>query len=159
MWMPSKEPPKRALRAMAVAAEPRGRILIWVYGLEKNRRIAHLSTPLREFLFRRLPVALVHHLSLYPTALPWSARHLAIGRIEYFRLARRLTFKHLRSIVFDQMLPGIAHFWSRAELERLMPGTGLAGVRLAWLDEMSRSAIGRRSDEEDAGRQTAALLR
>ena len=96
------EYPERALRAMAGAAKPGGRILIWVYGLENNRWIAHLLTPVRKFLFSRLPVALVHRLSLYPTALLWLGLRIGIGRIEYFRLARRLTFEHLRSIVLTR---------------------------------------------------------
>jgi len=59
---------------------------------------------------------LVHHLSLYRR---WAvdraaARH---GRIGYFELLRRLAFPHMRSIVFDQMLPKIAHYWPRATVE------------------------------------------
>ncbi len=137
--------PARALAAMAGAAKPGGRVLIWVYGLENNRWIVHGLTPLRRLLFSRLPVALVDHLALYPTALLWLGLRLGMGRIEYFRLLRRLAFRHLRSIVFDQMLPKIAHYWSRAEVEALMRGAGLVEVRLAWVNEMSWSAVGRRA--------------
>lgn len=153
------EYPERALRAMAGAAKPGGRILIWVYGRENNRWVAHLLTPLRKLLFSRLPVALVHHLSLYPTAVLWLGLHLGIGRTEYSRLARRLTFRHLRSIVFDQMLPRIAHYWSRAEVERLMREAGLLDVKLAWVNEMSWSGIGRRAAEEATAPVGAALIR
>ena len=143
--------PERALRAMAGAVKPGGLVLIWVYGLENNRWIARFLTPLRRLLFSRLPIALVHHLSLYPTVLLRLGLRLGIGRSEYFRLLRRLSFRHLRSIVFDQMLPRIAHYWPRAEVERLMHEAGLLDVRLAWVNEMSWSAVGRCGADAGAG--------
>lgn len=139
--------PERALAAMAGAVKPGGRVLIWVYGLENNRWIVRLVTPLRKLLFSRLPIGLLHHLSLYPAALLWFGLRLGIGRVEYFRLLRRLAFRHLRSIVFDQMLPKIAHYWPRAEVERLMSEAGLVEIRLAWINELSWSAIGRRPQD------------
>jgi len=151
--------PERALRAMAGAVKPGGCLLIWVYGLENTRWIARVLTPLRRLLFSRLPVALVHHLSLYPTALLWLGLRLGIGRIEYFRLLRRLTFGHLRSIVFDQMLPRIAHYWPRIEVERLMREAGLLDVKLAWVNEMSWSAVGRRPGDAGAGLTAAPTVR
>ena len=140
--------PERALAAMVGAVKPGGRVLIWVYGLENNRWIVRLLTPLRKLLFSRLPIGLLHHLSLYPAALLWLGLRLGIGRVEYFRLLRRLAFRHLRSIVFDQMLPKIAHYWPRAEVERLMTEAGLVEIRLAWINELSWSAIGRRPQDQ-----------
>lgn len=134
--------PEKALAAMVDAAKPGGQVLIWVYGLENNRWIAHGLTPLRKLLFSRLPIGLVHHLSLYPATALWLALRLGLNSIEYFRLLRRLSFRHLRSIVFDQMLPKIAHYWSRETVMRLMEEAGLRDVKLAWVNEMSWSAIG-----------------
>ena len=134
--------PEKALAAMVAAAKPRGRVLIWVYGLENNHWIAYGLTPLRKLLFSRLPIGLVHHLSLYPAALLWLALRAGLNSIEYFRLLRQLSFPHLRSIVFDQMLPKIAHYWSRDEVAALMRAAGLLNVELRWVNEMSWSAIG-----------------
>jgi len=53
-------------------------------------------------------------------------------------------FGHLRSIVFDQMLPRIAHYWPRAAVQELMETAGLADIRLAPVHQMSWSAIGTR---------------
>lgn len=138
------ESPARALAAMARAVKPGGQVLIWVYGLENNRWIVWLLTPLRRLLFSRLPIGLVHHLSLYPTALLWLALRLGLGRIEYYRLLRSLAFRHLRSIVFDQMLPKIAHYWPPTAVAALLREAGLDDVKLAWVNEMSWSAIGTR---------------
>ena len=132
------EEPKRALAEMVTAAKPGGRVLIWVYGLENNWWIVTVLDPLRKLLFSRLPVAFIHHLATYPTALLWLALRLGFGRITYFRLMRGFSFSHLRSIVFDQMLPRIAHYWPRATVESMMQEQGLRDVRLIWVNEISK---------------------
>lgn len=134
--------PARALAGMAAAVKPGGRVLIWVYGLENNRWIVTFLDPLRKALFSRLPVAMVHHLAIYPTAVLWLLLRAGIGRIAYFQLVRGFSFRHLRSIVFDQMLPKIANYWPRGTVERMMHDAGLTDVRLIWVNEMSWSAIG-----------------
>jgi SAM-dependent methyltransferase len=134
--------PERALAGMVRAAKPGGRVLIWVYGLENNQWIVRLLDPVRKALFSRLPIGLVHHLALYPTAILWLLLRLGFGRIAYFRLLRSFGFRHLRSIVFDQMLPKIAHYWPRETVERMMRQQGLLDVGLIWVNEMSWSAVG-----------------
>ena len=134
--------PDAALGQMVAAAKSGGRVLIWVYGLENNRWIVVFLDPLRKLLFAHLPVNVVHHFALYPTVLLWLALRLGVGRIAYFRLLRRFSFRHLRSIVFDQMMPKIAHYWSRAQVETMMQNQGLRDIRLIWVNEMSWSAIG-----------------
>jgi len=136
--------PERAVRAMAQSVKPGGRVLIWVYGRENNEWIVTLLDPLRKALFSRLPIGLVHHLALYPSVLLWLGLRLGIGRIAYFRFLRRVSFRHLRSIVFDQMLPKIAHYWPREAAIALLHQAGLADVRADWVNEMSWSVIGRR---------------
>jgi SAM-dependent methyltransferase len=134
--------PERALAQMVTAAKPGGRVLVWVYGLENNRWIVALLDPLRKALFARLPVGLVHHMALYPAAILWLLLRLGAGRIAYFRMLRQFTFRHLRAIVFDQMLPKIAHYWPRATVERMLKQQGLLDVRLTWVNEMSWCAVG-----------------
>jgi SAM-dependent methyltransferase len=134
--------PEKALGAMVKAAKPGGKVLIWVYGRENNGLIVHVLTPLRKLIFSRLPIGVVHHLSLYPSLALWAALRLGLNSIEYFRLLRQLSLRHLRSIVFDQMLPKIANYWSRETVEALMRESALVDVRLAWVNEMSWSAIG-----------------
>jgi SAM-dependent methyltransferase len=140
------EHPEVALWQMVKATKPGGQVLIWVYGRENNEWIVNALDPLRRALFSRLPIGLVHHLALYPTALLWTGLRCGVGRTEYSRLIRGMTFRHLRSIVFDQMLPKIANYWPRETVELLMRGAGLEDVRLVWVNEMSWSAIGRKPD-------------
>jgi len=138
------EKPELALANMTRAVKPGGQVTIWVYGLENNRWIVHGLTPLRRALFSRLPIGVTHALSWAPTALLWLALRLGLNQIEYFRLIRQFDFAHLRSIVFDQMLPSIAHYWSQDEVTALMRGAGLEDVRLSWVNEMSWAAVGRK---------------
>ena len=136
------EQPKLALKQMARAANVGGKVAIWVYGAENNRWLTSCLNPARRVLFSRLPIGLVHHLSIYPTAFLWVALRLRIRPIAYFRLISTFSFTHLRSIVFDQMLPRIAHYWSGEEVMSLMKDAGLQEVRLDWVNEMSWAAIG-----------------
>jgi SAM-dependent methyltransferase len=145
--------PERALAQMVRAARPGGRVIIWVYGLENNGWIVRVLDPLRRALFSRLPIEIVHHLSLYAAALLWVTLRLGFGRIEYFQLARRLKFPQLRSIVFDQMLPKIAHYWPRQTVADLMQKAGLTSIELRWVNEMSWSAAGMKPDNDTRDRR------
>ncbi|MBV9561162.1 MAG: class I SAM-dependent methyltransferase [Bradyrhizobium sp.] len=136
------EDPMLALRQMVKAAKPGGKVLIWVYGYENNEWIVRFADPLRKLLFARLPIGVVHHLSLYPTAVLWTLLRAGFGRIAYFQLLKTFSFRHIRSIVFDQMLPRIAHYWDRGTVQRMMDEVGLKNVRLEWVNEISWAAIG-----------------
>ncbi|HKM73952.1 MAG TPA: hypothetical protein VJX94_28480 [Stellaceae bacterium] len=74
----------------------------------------------------------------------WLALKLGLRPIEYFKLLARFRFTHLRSIVFDQMLLRIAHYWPRERVAELMSEAGLEDVRIAAVNQMSWSAIGTR---------------
>ena len=136
--------PEKALAGMAEAVKPGGQVAIWVYGLENNRWLVTILDPLRKALFSRLPIRLVHLLSNVPTAALWVLLRLGYRPTAYFRLLATFGFWHLRSIVFDQMLPKIAHYWARDEVVALMTGAGLDGIEVDWVNEMSWAAIGTR---------------
>ena len=136
------EHPQTAIAQMVRAVKDQGDVLIWVYGLENNEWIVRYADPIRKTLFSWLPIGLVHHLSFYPAAALWLALRLGFGRTEYFGLIRTFSFRHLRSIVFDQMLPKIAHYWPRATVQKMMQDAGLKNVRLQWVNEISWAAIG-----------------
>ena len=136
------EYPEKALKAMVNSVVPGGKVLIWVYGYENNEWIVQYLNPLRKLLFSKLPISLVHFLSLFPASILWLFLKLGIGRIEYFKLIKDFSFWHIRSIVFDQMLPNIANYWAKDEVEDLMRKAGLNEVKLSWVNEMSWSAIG-----------------
>jgi len=142
--------PADALAAMT-RATPGGNVAIWVYGRENNAWIVWAFNPIRKLLFSRLPVSWVHVISIFPTSLLWLALRLGLNRLAYFRLLRTLSFRHLRSIVFDQMLPRIANYWTRAEVLTLMESAGLQDVEIAWVNEISWAARGRARRAQEFG--------
>ncbi|MGA7868602.1 MAG: class I SAM-dependent methyltransferase [Stellaceae bacterium] len=138
------EDPMRALQRMIRAVKPGGRVLIWVYGREGNSWLVFMFDPLRRALFSRMPIAFVHHLSLYPAVPLWLGLRLGLRPNVYLKLLARFKFAHLRSIVFDQMLPRIACYWPREKVVELLAEAGLEDIRIASVNEMSWSAIGTR---------------
>ena len=136
------EKPLDALKQMTKAVKPGAKVMIWVYGYENNEWIVRYFDPLRKLLFARLPIGLTHFLSLFPTALLWLFLHMGLGRLEYFNLLRQTTFRQLRSIVFDQMLPRIANYWKREEVEQLLRDAGLTDLRVVPVNDMSWTAVG-----------------
>ena len=134
--------PGFAIGRMVQAAKPRGHIVIWVYGRENMGMYVHVMTPLRRAFFSWMPVSLVRLLALVPAGILWLLLRLGVFRIEYFRLLRRFSFAHLHHIVFDQMLPHIARYWTREEARSLLEQAGLVDIELHWVNEMSWSVIG-----------------
>ena len=136
--------PEAALKRMTRAAKPGGHILIWVYGRENMGWLMRYFDPIRKTLFSRMPLRLVYHLSLYATVALWLMLRAGLLRLEYYKLLRRLTFPHLRAIVFDQMIPRVANYWKKDFVEALMRGGGLEDIRLVHVNQMSWSAVGRK---------------
>jgi SAM-dependent methyltransferase len=136
--------PERALEAMVRATKPGGHIAVWVYGRENNGWLLSMLDPTRKLLFSWLPVSWVHAFSIVPAAMLWVMLRIGFHQIAYFRLLRTFSFGHLRSIVFDQMMPRIANYWTQLEVDALMRGAGLIDVELFWVNEMSWAARGRK---------------
>ena len=130
---------------MVRAVKPGGVVLIWVYGLENNEWIVRLVSPIRKRVLSRLPIRLLHLLSL-PLGLGlWTAFRLGLGRTEYSALFGRLSLQNAQSIGFDQLLPVIANYWPRKTVQELLVSAGLDGVTLRWVNQNSWSAIGRKA--------------
>ena len=136
--------PIAALQRLTRCVKPGGHVLIWVYGQENMRWLTRYFDPIRRLLFSRMPLSLVYHFSLYASAALWLALRLGLSRLEYYKLLRRLPFRNLRVIVFDQMIPRVANYWPREFVEGLMRSADLVDVRLVHVNEMSWSASGRK---------------
>lgn len=134
--------PELALRKLAQAAKPGGRVLIWVYGYENLEFYVNVLNPLRKLLFSWMPLGLVRLLAWLPTAVLWTLLRAGFTPLEYLRLLRRFSFRHLHHIVFDQMLPRTAFYWRKEQAARLLEQAGLRDIEIAWVNEVSWSVIG-----------------
>lgn len=133
-----------AVRRLREAVKPGGLVLVWLYGRENNGWIVLVLDPIRIHVLSKLPLWFVHWLSWFPTALLWLGLRLGFGRIAYMKLLRQLSFRHLRAIVFDHLIPKIAKYYRKDEAEALLRNAGLDDVQAVWVNEMSWTVIGRR---------------
>ena len=81
-----------------------------------------------------------------------TALNRALPYAPYLTYIAAFPYREQRSIVFDQMLPKIAHYWPRATVEALLREAGLSDIKLNWVNEMSWLAIGTKLVADAAGR-------
>jgi len=118
--------PENALQKMWSCVAPGGDLVLWCYAKEGNRLMLPIIQSFRA-MGSRMPLGFTHAVAKTVTALAWPAIKTFPFRTDYYRRLRTLSFKNVESIIFDQMLPHIAHYWTREDMERL---TGqLAGGR------------------------------
>jgi len=147
--------PDTALANMYTALKPGGTMLVWLYGYENNEWIVRFFNPLRRLLFSKLPLPVVYALSAPATALLWLLLKVGFGRTEYMRLIREFSFRHLRAIVYDHMIPRIANYYREDEAVDLLQKTGLVDVEATWVNEMSWTVTGKKPMTPDAGDDAA----
>lgn len=112
--------PARAIHQLRRALKPGGDILLWVYSRVGFERLLSVLEPVRR-LTGRLPPPLVHQLA-YLLSLPlWAYLQAPLTHRPYFQQLRSFHFAHLHSIVFDQLLPTIARYYTQTEARALLP--------------------------------------
>ncbi len=125
------EDPGLALEKMwrCVSNQPGSSLLLWCYAREGNEA----WLPLIQFaraVGSRLPIRITHAFAKM-IALPlWSVIHLVPWRVDYFKKLRNLSYVNFVSIIFDQMLPRIAHYWSRDQLTALLSPLSSQGASI-----------------------------
>ena len=93
-------------------------LVLWCYGRKGNRLLLPIIQLLRA-IGRRLPIAATHSLAKVVTFVAWPAIQMWPSRTVYYKNLKRLSYRNVESIIFDQMLPEIAHYWTREEVEAL----------------------------------------
>jgi SAM-dependent methyltransferase len=119
------EDPMKALQLMTRSLKPGGTILIWVYSREGNEWIVRYVDPIRKHITSRLPVSLVHLLSYFCSVPLWLFVKLFRGPTRYLRQLASYDFWHIHSIVFDQLIPAVANYWSKEQVSQLFASLGL----------------------------------
>ena len=139
--------PDTAIREMKKALKPGGILLVWLYGYENNEWLIRYFNPARKFLFSKMPLPIVYALSYPATAALWLFLKAGLGRTEYMQLIRTFSFRHLRAIVYDHMIPIIANYYTKDDAIRLLHDQGLEDVAAHWVNEMSWTVIGTKRDD------------
>lgn len=160
--------PERAFASLLDVVQDNGALSVWVYGQENNAWVENVVTPLRESLTSHLPDLALHALSrtaaaqlalasaLYVRMFPSATR---LSYDAYLRHLRKYPQRYLEHIVYDHLVPQLAHYLPRAELERWATSRELSFVLThrnanSWrlLTARSLTALSRWSSTGDGGR-------
>ena len=135
------ENPSLALANLARALRPGGTLLVWLYGYENNEWAVRYINPIRK-MTSRLPLPLTHATSYLFSVPLFLGLRLWTPSSGYFRQISRYPFYHIHSIVFDHLLPRIAHYYKRHEVESLFKSLPLKGYSMNHNRKMSWTVIG-----------------
>lgn len=120
--------PKLAISKLVQATKPGGTFLMWVYGHEGNEWIVRWVNPVRKHFTSKLPPFLLDKIS-YLASIPL---YLFVKTIptqnEYLHQLKGFNFRHIHSIVFDQLLPSVANYWTKEEARALLNDVGLKNI-------------------------------
>lgn len=135
------ENPHLALANLTQAVKPGGTLLVWVYGYEGNEWVVRYINPIRK-VTSRLPLPLTHAVS-YLLSLPlFLALKIWTPKPEYLQQIHRYPFYQIHSIVFDQLLPRIANYYRRNEVEELFSSLPLKEYSIHNNRNMSWTIVG-----------------
>lgn len=123
---------RNALQKMWACVCPGGDLVLWCYAREGNEWMLPLIQALRA-IGSRLPIGTTHLLAKGVALCASPAIKLVPWRTPYYATLKRLSFRNVESIVFDQMLPRIAHYWTRDDVLSLAQSLGGAEVRLEFV--------------------------
>ncbi|MDP3685609.1 MAG: class I SAM-dependent methyltransferase [bacterium] len=137
------EDPGRAVANLVAATKPGGTILVWVYAHEGNERLLRFLRPLRT-ITSRLPTSITHTVAYLCSAPLYVLLRLRQTRHPYAQRMHTWTFRHLHAVVFDQLLPRIARYWTNAEARALFAGLPVTSVRTTWVNRNSWSIVAQR---------------
>jgi len=117
--------PVQGLRQMRGVVKPVHTVVFWVYGLEGNELYLALVRPLR-LVGPRLPSQALVGLSRALASLLWCPLRtsqpiaqsvgIRLPLASYSQLLRRLRFRDLESVVYDQLTPTIARYPKQDEV-------------------------------------------
>jgi len=116
--------PRLAVERLARALKPGGTLILWVYAQEGNARLLFWLDPLRKWVTSRIHPRLTQAIAILMTAVLYG--YLRLGhKSRYLRLLRKRSFRHAEAMVFDQLLPSIAHYWTKEEVLDFVKGLPL----------------------------------
>lgn len=127
--------PQRALAKMSAMLKPGGLLYIWVYGRENNKVYLTIFKPLMK-LTSRLPHWLLNILSfclaiilkIYIAIvsifkfLPWPMKKYVLN------ILKKLDFSLLKLVIYDQLNPKIANYYSQKEIYDLVEAAGFKNI-------------------------------
>lgn len=140
--------PAPVVRAAFEALRPGGRLFVWLYGREGNRAYLAATQPLRA-VTTRLPhgavsaLAKLLNLALKPYVRASRAVPLPLSRY-FVEVFGRMTRDKQVLIIYDQLRPAYAKYYTRAEACALLTSAGFTGVQAHHRHGYSWAVVGTR---------------
>lgn len=133
--------PRKAIKNLIRALKPGGTLLVWLYGYENNEWIVKYINPIRK-ITSNLPPPITHKIT-YLFSLPlYIYTKLIPQKHPYLKQISKFKFKHLHSIVFDQLLPQIARYYKKEEAKNLLKD--LKNVKIYSCNNNSWTVLGKK---------------
>ncbi len=132
--------PVEALKNLTNFVKPGGRLVMWVYGKEGNEKLLRLLDRVRYFT-SKMPLPIVRFLSDLCGAFTYILIKVGQPRNPYLVTAKSWSFRHLASVIFDQLVPPIANYWTRQEVIELAESSGWEPMRVEPVNGMSWSLL------------------
>lgn len=114
--------PGKAIENLYRSLKPGGKLLIWVYSYEGNEWIVKYVDPVRKNITSKLPLGVVSFLSYFCSIPLWLYIKAGRGLTPYLQQLKTFKFWHVHSIVFDQLIPDVANYWKKEEIQKLVEG-------------------------------------
>jgi SAM-dependent methyltransferase len=147
--------PLPVVRAAYQALKPGGKIIVWLYGQEGNRLYLALSSSLRLVTVRMphwLLAALVRVLDPPLVLYMKACRRLPLPLRHYMtKVMGRLDGKARRLVIYDQLNPAWAKYYTRAEALALLRDGGFKSVAAHHRHGYSWTVVGTREDVAGEG--------
>jgi SAM-dependent methyltransferase len=138
--------PAPAVKAAYGALKPGGRMLVWVYGQEGNAAYLAFTLPLRAITTRLPHAALFTLARLFTVALTpyiWLCRRAPLPLSGYFtHVFGRMDRDKQTLIIYDQLRPAYARYYTRADAIGLLSAAGFDDVRVHHRHGYSWTVIG-----------------
>jgi len=140
--------PSPVVHAAFEALRPGGRFIAWLYGKEGNAAYLNVVMPLRA-LTTKLPHAVVLAIATLATTVLqpyiWLCRHLPLPLRGYFtRVFAAMARNKQVLIVYDQLRPAYAKYYSEREARSLLASAGFVDVSVYHRHGYSWTVIGTR---------------
>lgn len=138
--------PIPVVKAAYAALRPGGQMLVWLYGREGNEAYLAMAETLRPITVR-LPrgalVALSHVLNVGLALYIPLCRVLPLPLRDYMRhVIGRFSWHKRFLVIFDQLNPTVAHYYTREQAESLLADGGFQNVRAHHRHGYSWTVIG-----------------
>jgi len=123
--------PKKATKKLLDSTKEGGTLLFWLYSYEGYKWLVKYINPIRKNFTSKLPLPLVHFLSYFLSIPLWVFVKIFRGPSDYLKQLSTFKFWHLHSIVFDQLIPEVANYWKKEDVEELFQGLNFKELKIA----------------------------